>query len=299
MKNGKLRIALMIVLSLILLASVTLIIQRQVHLEREEAASKAALELIQSTAAPTPEPATEPGQELATAPVETAEPTPEPTPEPSPEPTPWVWKDAPVEDDENYARLQSIDLSALQAENPDVIGWLEIPDTGISYPLLQGEDNDTYLYHTWQKEFSYTGSIFLEQNCSPELDDFSIIIYGHNTRNGTMFGNLKKYKEQDYADEHPYIYIVDDNGVHRYEVFSSFEAPIRSLTYRLAITEVEDMEEFLADCISNSVIDTGVTPGITDRILTLSTCTGTGTYHSRWVVKAKISPETPNPDYEE
>lgn len=180
--------------------------------------------------------------------------------------------------------LADIDLEALREINEDVAGWIAVPGTEISYPLMQGEDNRYYLSHTWNEESSKSGSVFLESANSRDLTDFHTIVYGHRMRNNTMFGSLKYYRELDYWRDHPDVYVVLENGrVLRYEVFAAHEAGVRGVVYRLDIGEAELEEEFLQACLEGSAIDTGIVPETGDRILSLSTCTGTG-YSRRWVV---------------
>ena len=89
--------------------------------------------------------------------------------------------------------LRNMDFTALREVNSDVLGWIMIPGTPISYPLLQGEDNQYYLKHTWKKWSSAVGAIFLECQNSPDLSDFNTIVYGHRMNNGSMFAPLKNY----------------------------------------------------------------------------------------------------------
>jgi len=197
-----------------------------------------------------------------------------------------IWVVAPIIDDPYIETLAAIDLNALREVNPDVIGWIYIPETTINYPLLQAPNNDRYLGKDWKRQESLAGAIFLECQNSPELTDFSTIIYGHNMFDGSMFSELHSYKSQEFADSHPYIYIVSDAGVYRYTIFAAYEAPVRSTTYRLGFDE-ESKAEFIEWGLSQSVIDTDIEPYATDRMLTLSTCTGNG-HTSRWVVQARL-----------
>ena len=86
---------------------------------------------------------------------------------------------------------------------------------------------------------------------------------------------------------HPYIYLTTDAGVYRYEVFSSYKADVDGETYGLSFELVKTKARFLLHALENSVIDTGIMPDVTDRILTLSTCSGAG-YTTRWVVHARL-----------
>ena len=100
----------------------------------------------------------------------------------------------------NFALLAELDLAALQGVNPDVKGWIVIPDTPLSYPLLQGGNNQYYLNHTWQGNRNPMGAIFLDSNAGP--GDFSTLIYGHRMHNETMFGSLAEYRDLEYWRAH-------------------------------------------------------------------------------------------------
>ena len=189
--------------------------------------------------------------------------------------------------DEHAARLLELDIGALQTVNEEVLGWLEIPGTAVSYPLVQGTDNQYYLEHTWDREPSAAGAIFLETQCSRDLSGFNTVVYGHRMRDGSMFGSLKYYREQRYREEHPFVYITDGQACRRYEVFAAYEVPVSGTAYQIGFPGEEDRQAFLEDCAARSVIETGVVPTVRDRILTLSTCTGKG-HDARWVVQARL-----------
>lgn len=189
--------------------------------------------------------------------------------------------------------LLAIDLNALQEENPDVLGWFLIPGTNISYPLMQGEDNDYYLNYTWDRQASYRGSVFMECRSDANLLDFNTIIYGHNLLDGTMFSQLHKYKDEDFLREYPYVYIVNENGAYRYRIFAAFEVPTTASAYRLRFTQ-EQKHAFLQDSLAQSIHDTGIVPTEEDQILTLSTCTGV-IRTNRWVVQAVLEGQVVSP----
>ena len=197
------------------------------------------------------------------------------------------WIPAAVENDPVMEEMAAINLDALRETNEDVLGWIRIPNTRIDYPLLQGEDNDYYLKFTCDKQYNSVGSIFLEHTNSPDLTDFNTIVYGHNMRDGSMFADLRVYSLQEYWEAQPYVYIVTDAGVYRYEIFAFLSADVDSLTYGTNPNRDDTKEKFLDLSLENSWLDTGIRPAITDRILTLSTCTGFG-YSSRFVVQARL-----------
>lgn len=198
-----------------------------------------------------------------------------------------LWVPAPVEDDPMMEEMAQINITGLREVNEDVLGWIRIPDTKIDYPLLQGADNDFYLNHTWEKTPNSVGSIFLEHLNSAELTDYNTIIYGHNMGNGSMFAELEHYAIESHWEAHPYVYIATDTGVFRYEIFAFFRAEVDSLTYGLNPTREDTKEKFLNLSLENSWIDTGIKPAVTDRILTLSTCSGMN-YDHRYVVQARL-----------
>lgn len=204
------------------------------------------------------------------------------------QPTEPAWIPAPFRGDPSQmAVLENIDLDALRQVNPQVIGWIYIPDTGIHFPLLQGTDNTFYLDHSWDLRSNVLGSIFLETRNSPDLSDFNTILYGHNIAGGEMFAPLHNYSSETYRRSHPYIYILTDSGIFRYEIFASFFADTDSPTYGLSFHQTATRENFLAFALENSQIHTGITPNLTDRFLTLSTCTGRG-HDQRRVVIARM-----------
>ena len=194
--------------------------------------------------------------------------------------------------EEHALYLEHLDLHELRKTNPDVLGWISIPGTQLDYPLLQGEDNQYYLKRTWQGKSNSAGSIFLECKVDPTFEDFNTIIYGHNMKNGSMFGSLRQYRTQSHYEANPWIYIVDDAGIRRYEIFAAFEAEVTGYTYRLDINTLEKKQALLAYSLEKSGIDAKIIPSPEDPIITLSTCTGNG-YDTRWVVQAVLTGQFP------
>lgn len=188
---------------------------------------------------------------------------------------------------EEVLALARVDLEALRAVNEEVAGWIEIPGTELSYPLIRGTDNRYYLTHNWKKESSVGGAVFLEATSTGDLTDFHTIVYAHRMNNDSMFGLLRHYKNLDFWQEHPCVYIVTEAGVYRYDIFAAQEASVKGLVYRLDLETNHLEEEFLQFCEENSAISTGITPKASDRILTLSTCTNRG-HAKRWVVQAVL-----------
>ncbi len=231
-----------------------------------------------------------------TMPVTTAAPETDLSPETSSTPTETTAAPEPEpEPDENAAALlRDTDIASLCAKNPDVLGWIVIPDSNISFPLVQGSDNEHYLYHTWEGRWSWSGSIYLDCRVSRDLFDFHTIIYGHNMGGGRMFSDLLFYREQSYYEAHPSIYIVTEDFARRYDIFSAYESDLATdKTYVIGLNDDASKSAYLARCKANSEIACSVTPETEDSVITLSTCTQTGVYDykTRWVVQATLAYE--------
>lgn len=167
-----------------------------------------------------------------------------------------------------------VDLTRLRAVNPDIKGWIYIPDTEVSYPLLWSKSDNTYLRHTYTKEYSVFGSIFFSELSNPNLQDMHTLIYGHNTKNGAMFGGLKKYKNQSYYETHPYIYLIMGDRTYQYRIVSCFTAQTSDDVYILSFEKNSDFQSWLADLVMQSVVEPGpVAITGSEKVLTLSTCT--------------------------
>ncbi|MET0017765.1 class B sortase [Oscillibacter sp.] len=183
--------------------------------------------------------------------------------------------------------LADMDFSALREVNGDVLGWILIPGTRISYPLVQGTDNEYYLTHTWKKWNSVVGAVFLEYSNSRDLSDFNTIIYGHRMNDGSMFAGLKYYKQKSYYKSHPCVYITDDSGARKYDIFAAYEVSTQGDTYRIGQQSDSTKQAYIDYCLAQSLYDTGVVPTVSDKIVTLSTCTGNG-HATRWVIQARL-----------
>ena len=188
-----------------------------------------------------------------------------------------------------YAKaLSEADLGALQKVNKDVVGWIYISGTDISYPLLHPSvNNDQYLRSSWKSADTYSraGTIFIETLNSPDLSDFNTIIYGHRMRDQTMFGKLGNFSKKKYWQAHPSVYILTEDGVSRYDIYAAYEVSTDGKTYQISFANDNAKQAYIDFSLEKSVINTGIKPTVDDHIITLSTCTGNG-YTTRWIVQA-------------
>lgn len=222
-------------------------------------------------------------RELAGAPEAGAAPAP-PSPGTEADGTPPA-EEAPEEDP-----WAAIDLAALQAVNGDVAGWIAIPGTEISYPLLRPQDNETYLTRSWDGTPTSAGAIFLDCRSAWDPRGFHTIVYGHNMRNGTMFGSLRNYRRDGWWQDHPAVVLIDGQGVHYYDVFAAWEPRVTDVAFRTELPTEAERRTFLDTALDRSCIDTGIRPAVDSQILTLSTCTGAG-HATRWIIQAVLREE--------
>ena len=122
-----------------------------------------------------------------------------------------------------FARM---DVEALRQVNPEVLGWLWLPNTQISYPLMQGTDNEYYLHNTWKNEPNELGAIFLDYRSAPDFSDFNTLIYGHRMQSDAMFATLRFYAEQAHWESAPLAYVRAGDTVYTFTIFAAYEAPV-------------------------------------------------------------------------
>lgn len=167
-----------------------------------------------------------------------------------------------------------IDFKGLKQINEDVIGWVNIEATGSSYPITQGDDNSYYLTHTFQKTNNIAGCIFMDCENSKDFTDKNTVIYGHNMKSGSMFGGLRKFKEQkETFDKSHYFWIYAPGKVYKYEIFSCREVPATDKSYQITFNSDDDFLNYVNTCMDNSFIKHALPITENDLVVTLSTCT--------------------------
>jgi sortase B len=165
----------------------------------------------------------------------------------------------------------SVDFDALQAENEDVIAWIYCEDTPINYPIVKSADNSDYLHALLDGSYNAEGTLFVDYRNASDFSDFYTIVYGHNMKNADMFGTLVNYREQEYYDEHPVMWLLTPDGDYRVDLFSGYVIPSDSSVYSV-ITAKEEKESFLRTAYTSSLFDSTVTCSTSERFLLLSTC---------------------------
>lgn len=183
-------------------------------------------------------------------------------------------------------RAQQSELTALQQQNAQIIGWLKLEGTRLNNPVLQTDNNEFYLTHNYLDEKSRGGSIFADYR-NDVMEDRHTIFYGHVLRNGTMFGDLSKFSEQSYAEAHPTFYYETNDQSYALEVFAAYETTTDFYYIETQFTD-ETYAQFLSDIQRRSDIEMGVQVNEADKIVTFSTCTTSQNDKERFVVHAKV-----------
>lgn len=169
-----------------------------------------------------------------------------------------------------------VEFDKLKAENPDIIGWIRFDhqdELGINYPIVYSGDNEKYLRTDIHGNERIAGSIFLEGLNKSDFSDLYNIIYGHNMNNGSMFGSLKKYKDEGFWKKNQYFTVYTENTAYRYQIFSYEDAVNGGNVYKIGYQPGDEYQAFINEMVKNSALDTGIKPKSTNKILTLSTCT--------------------------
>ena len=191
-----------------------------------------------------------------------------------------------------YARLQQtaadpdggIDFAALQAINPDAAAWLEMPGLGISLPVVQAADNETYLHRSFDGSDSPAGCLFF---AAPAGDGLCRVIYGHNLHDGSMFNGLLNYRDEDFYAANPTFTLYTPEGAGTWRIFSCHTATDMEELYRTDRTAGEEYDAFLQQLLEASEYDTGAELPEGAQVVTLSTClTSYGSGLERYVVHA-------------
>lgn len=171
------------------------------------------------------------------------------------------------------------DYKTLYNNNKKLIGWIKIDDTLIDYPVMQSDNEDYYLDHNFNQEKDNNGSIFIDSNCSIWPRSQNIIIYGHNMKSGKMFGQLKKFKDESYCKDNPFIRFDTLYEKGTYQVCFAFsdivydEAEVTFKYYQfINANSQEEWDSAMSYMHDKAMYDTGIIPKYGDKIITLSTC---------------------------
>ena len=181
------------------------------------------------------------------------------------------------------------DLAALAAENPDCVGWLTIPDTGIDYPVMHTPDTpEHYLRRDFYGESASAGTPFLDGRNLAEAENQNLILYGHNMMDGSMFKPLMNYLEPNFRETHKDIFLEIDGRQYHYEVLAVVETSVKSTLYTFTdLSDPAEESDFRAALLKETELEV---VHQASGYLTLSTCNNGGG-SSRVLVIAALAGE--------
>lgn len=164
-------------------------------------------------------------------------------------------------------------VQLLKEKNPDAVGYIKIDRAGIEYPMVQGRNNDEYLYQSFDNEYSIAGSIFMDANNERDFSDENTIIYGHHMKDGSMFHNLSAWRRGEYNGERIEIEIYGENGPERYLVYSVYNVPQEEPYRQINFSDENEFADFVEKTWYDSETQFDADPTGAEKIITLSTCT--------------------------
>ena len=187
--------------------------------------------------------------------------------------------ETPLNDNDSSGDLDSdfdcieVDSTKLLLKNTDYIGWIYVPKTKISYPVVKSVDNRDYLHSNFYGQYSFPGTIFLDARCNGDIMKDHTILYGHNMTDGSMFADLKKFYNSEFTKEHPVFWFITPEQNLLYKIFSVCQSdPSDEVQFGVSYADemhfIKDMEALKNRSLIK--IDIDVEKG--DRVMTLSTC---------------------------
>lgn len=197
-----------------------------------------------------------------------------------------------VDQDTGENRLVLAEYAPIYERNPDTVGWIAIEGTNINFPVMhRPEDTDYYLNRDFYGKWNNQGAIYVREQCDVFAPSDNITIYGHRTNAGTMFAALQDYQKQSFWQDHQYIQFDTLTEHHTYQIFAVFtieSTQDSDFPYHLFVDAENDEEfdQFVTKAKGYSLYETGVSATPEDKLITLSTCVGTGNL-GRLVVIAK------------
>ena len=203
-------------------------------------------------------------------------------------------QEAPAEPEEAKVYIgtpPTVNFEKLWKTNGDVVGWIYAPGTPINYPVVQSEDNEYYLKRMLNGAANGAGTIFMDFRNEADLTDFNTILYGHNMKNGSMFGYLTRYRNQGWYDTHPVMWLVTPEETYRIDVLAGRTVKADDASYTIYNSQ-ETFETWLTDFVSKSDFKSEAAVEDAAQVIALSTCTYTYD-DARYVLVGVLTPYEP------
>lgn len=170
------------------------------------------------------------------------------------------------------------EYAPIYERNNHLVGWIAIPDTKINYPVMQTPDSvDYYLRRSFEQKKSSRGCLYVREVCDVHTPSDNVTIYGHNMKDGSMFGTLERYAKKSYWENHSCIQFDTIYERHTYEIFAVFKTTAsidEGFPYHKFVDAADEAEfdSFVSTCRELSYYDTGIVPEYGDKLICLSTC---------------------------
>lgn len=202
-----------------------------------------------------------------------------------------IIKQDPESTENNEEITYEVDFATLKKKNKDAIAYLKVYGTKIDNIVVRGSDNDYYLDHNFNRDYNTAGWLFADYHNKFDESDYNIIIYGHNMRDGSMFGTLHNvlYNDWQQNEENLRIVLVTENKTYYYQTFSTYTIKVEDYYINTEFSSDDEFKTFITKLKARSEHNFNVSVSGSDRILTLSTCTSNGT--KRVVLHAKLIQE--------
>jgi len=178
--------------------------------------------------------------------------------------------------DEDIATIE-VDWAALRAANPDTVAWVYIPNTVINYPVVQGEDNDHYLYYDFDGEAGWLanyGAIFMDYRNKPKWRDEAYFIYGHHMNDGSMFADIAGMEDQARFDECRTVFLLSPEGNFRLRTFAIVHSAPDEPLVQTVFKDNKERTEYIQDKMDRSLAKVNDVPAAKDinQVFAFATC---------------------------
>ncbi len=190
-----------------------------------------------------------------------------------------------------------VNLSELNAQNPDIYSWIYIPNTNVNYPVAQSDaDDNFYLDHDIYKGYSFPGTIYSQSCNKKDYSDRVTVLYGHNMLDGSMFATLHNFSDPQFFEENKYMYIYTENRKLTYEVVSAFVYDDRHIMNSFNFLDDAVYTQWQQDALNPRSVSSNVRKDIqltkNDKMLVLSTCLNGGG-DGRYLVQGVLVKDEP------
>ena len=180
-----------------------------------------------------------------------------------------------VDDKDENTNKCPIDFEKLKSQNADTVGWIQIDDTNIDYPIVRADNNNYYLEKDFNKKWSSCGWIFMDYKNNGEFIDKNTVLFGHNLKSNYMFADLQKIFNGE-LDSNIIIKVYTPTELLKYRIFSCYMEEPEDYAIKSNLVLESETEKYINEMIKRSKYQYNVVPDKNGRLLTLSTCDKTG-----------------------